>query len=658
MSGPESTVLEEQIDPNYVPSQQEVDEYAKWLGMDTVEDAHLMWIAQEGLKAPLPSDWKPCKSPDGEIYYFNFNDGSSVWDHPCDEKYRSLYQAEKKKNPKPQPAPAPSRDAKPKKRPKASASAGAALGGASLGALKDPKAMSRGGGNLGGAGDLLGPLNPLGGAKRGGGGLGGGLAGLSGMPGMGPIDAAPVQKAAPEKRSSAARSDIPDRRGASTPMFDSRDDPDTASAGSDSSVNSESYQRQKDAEFEAWKKEQDKAQKLAKVELMNKISKDAHDEDDEEIKRLEKENAQQIRSIRMETDKLNSQMKELETQSPMQKPSASSSSNTHEDELAKSEAKLETQQLKMSLDHELQKSRSTEERKAETVERDAMDTIKSDMKKQTKEAVAKLQSEHGAKVAEVKGKTAAMKEKAESSGVDGQLAQQAESTAMLEEVSRKAQTLSAELERVRKEEQAKLEEALAEAAKEQDAENDRLYGAEQENAKAEQERRLVGAGSQHEEEKLLVFRKLRMEDEAKKPSVDSLLDKEKEKVRQCRCLVFPLPSWLRQCRCFVFLLQALAALNSDWSATAEKKRAELSAELAAEQKKAEEQAVAEGEAAKLRHEAEMETAKSEHKSMLDALQAKLKSGDGMEEPVELSAVRPQNCPEHMQSFVSPPPPGG
>ena len=117
MSGPESTVLEEQIDPNYVPSQQEVDEYAKWLGMDVVEDAHLMWIAQEGLKAPLPSDWKPCKSPEGEIYYFNFNDGSTVWDHPCDEKYRSLYRAEKKKNPDPQPAPAPSRDAKPKKRP-------------------------------------------------------------------------------------------------------------------------------------------------------------------------------------------------------------------------------------------------------------------------------------------------------------------------------------------------------------------------------------------------------------------------------------------------------------------------------------------------------------------------------------------------------------
>jgi hypothetical protein len=32
-------------------------------------------VAREGLKAPLPPDWKPCKSPDGEVYYFNFSNG-------------------------------------------------------------------------------------------------------------------------------------------------------------------------------------------------------------------------------------------------------------------------------------------------------------------------------------------------------------------------------------------------------------------------------------------------------------------------------------------------------------------------------------------------------------------------------------------------------
>ena len=84
-------MLEETIDENYEPTQEEIDEYAKWLGMDPQEDKHLFWVAREGLKAPLPSEWKPCQSPDGELYYFNFSNGESVWDHPCDEYYRARY---------------------------------------------------------------------------------------------------------------------------------------------------------------------------------------------------------------------------------------------------------------------------------------------------------------------------------------------------------------------------------------------------------------------------------------------------------------------------------------------------------------------------------------------------------------------------------------
>jgi hypothetical protein len=36
----------------------EIEEYAKWLGMDMNEDADLMWIARDALKTPLPNDWK------------------------------------------------------------------------------------------------------------------------------------------------------------------------------------------------------------------------------------------------------------------------------------------------------------------------------------------------------------------------------------------------------------------------------------------------------------------------------------------------------------------------------------------------------------------------------------------------------------------------
>ena len=30
--------------------------------MDEDADKHLFWIAREGLKAPLPENWKPCKT--------------------------------------------------------------------------------------------------------------------------------------------------------------------------------------------------------------------------------------------------------------------------------------------------------------------------------------------------------------------------------------------------------------------------------------------------------------------------------------------------------------------------------------------------------------------------------------------------------------------
>lgn len=50
------------------------------------------------IKAPLPKNWKPCKTKDTEdIYYFNFSSGESTWDHPCDGYYKSLYEEEKKK---------------------------------------------------------------------------------------------------------------------------------------------------------------------------------------------------------------------------------------------------------------------------------------------------------------------------------------------------------------------------------------------------------------------------------------------------------------------------------------------------------------------------------------------------------------------------------
>lgn len=52
-------MLEEEIDENYEPTDEDILEYAKFLGMDPEKDKHLLSIAKDGLKSPLPYPWKP-----------------------------------------------------------------------------------------------------------------------------------------------------------------------------------------------------------------------------------------------------------------------------------------------------------------------------------------------------------------------------------------------------------------------------------------------------------------------------------------------------------------------------------------------------------------------------------------------------------------------
>jgi len=88
-------VLEETMATDYQPSEDEVREYALWLGMDEEEDRELFWIAREGLIHPLPENWQPCRTAEDEIFYFNLVTGESVWDHPCDELFRNKYHEER-----------------------------------------------------------------------------------------------------------------------------------------------------------------------------------------------------------------------------------------------------------------------------------------------------------------------------------------------------------------------------------------------------------------------------------------------------------------------------------------------------------------------------------------------------------------------------------
>ena len=88
-------LLAEMIDENWNPSHAETLDYAVWLGLDLELDFDLLWIAHDGLKAPLPAGWFCCQADEGEIFYFDSSSGESVWDHPSDEHFRELYLIEK-----------------------------------------------------------------------------------------------------------------------------------------------------------------------------------------------------------------------------------------------------------------------------------------------------------------------------------------------------------------------------------------------------------------------------------------------------------------------------------------------------------------------------------------------------------------------------------
>mmetsp|Transcript_124703 Transcript_124703/g.349262 ORF Transcript_124703/g.349262 Transcript_124703/m.349262 type:complete len:380 (+) Transcript_124703:77-1216(+) len=91
------TVLEEHLDNNFEPTEDDIDEYAEWLGLDPDADGDLLWIAREGLLAPLQDPWRACETPDHELFYFNFATGQSTWDHPIDDAQREKVREHKER---------------------------------------------------------------------------------------------------------------------------------------------------------------------------------------------------------------------------------------------------------------------------------------------------------------------------------------------------------------------------------------------------------------------------------------------------------------------------------------------------------------------------------------------------------------------------------
>eukprot|EP00826_Nyctotherus_ovalis_P053365 TRINITY_DN6921_c0_g1_i1.p1 TRINITY_DN6921_c0_g1~~TRINITY_DN6921_c0_g1_i1.p1 ORF type:complete len:137 (+),score=24.30 TRINITY_DN6921_c0_g1_i1:156-566(+) len=93
----EQTEILEEIEGDYEPTEEEVGEYAAYLGINLRTDPEFLWIAREGLKASVPHPWRPCRTSEGDIYYFNFETNQSSWEHPLDQYYKDLYKSEKEK---------------------------------------------------------------------------------------------------------------------------------------------------------------------------------------------------------------------------------------------------------------------------------------------------------------------------------------------------------------------------------------------------------------------------------------------------------------------------------------------------------------------------------------------------------------------------------
>ncbi|XP_043288081.1 centrosomal protein of 164 kDa isoform X2 [Venturia canescens] len=84
-------VCREVFDEASHPSNEEILDYARRVGIDPETESHLLDLAREGLMAPLPKGWTPCLDENtGSWYYYQASTKTTTWEHPLDAKNRAL----------------------------------------------------------------------------------------------------------------------------------------------------------------------------------------------------------------------------------------------------------------------------------------------------------------------------------------------------------------------------------------------------------------------------------------------------------------------------------------------------------------------------------------------------------------------------------------
>ncbi|XP_015109500.1 restin homolog isoform X2 [Diachasma alloeum] len=87
-----ATILcQEVFDDASHPSNDEVLDYARRLGINPATEPYLLDLAREGLMAALPEGWQPCYlEPQDAWYYYHAATETTTWEHPLDAKYKEL----------------------------------------------------------------------------------------------------------------------------------------------------------------------------------------------------------------------------------------------------------------------------------------------------------------------------------------------------------------------------------------------------------------------------------------------------------------------------------------------------------------------------------------------------------------------------------------
>lgn len=79
----QSQLMIEETDPYYQPTKKQIEEYAvELLNMTLPEDEHLLYLAKEAMKAPMPDAWETYQRANGDIYYKHKVTQQKQLEHP------------------------------------------------------------------------------------------------------------------------------------------------------------------------------------------------------------------------------------------------------------------------------------------------------------------------------------------------------------------------------------------------------------------------------------------------------------------------------------------------------------------------------------------------------------------------------------------------